>query len=94
MVMWMQPVAWKEYCAEYWFKELQESMDRCTGCRDIPEILLQTGLDIIQSINTSHILCKKNKYMLLCIVRAAWGSKGVLTVMKMIYNQVVKWLCN
>ena len=22
-----QPVAWKEYCAEYWLKELQEIMD-------------------------------------------------------------------
>ena len=22
-----QPVAWKEYCVEYWLKELQESMD-------------------------------------------------------------------
>ena len=22
-------VAWKEYCAEYWLKELQETMDRC-----------------------------------------------------------------
>ena len=30
-----QPVAWKEYCAEYWLKELQESMDRCAGRRDI-----------------------------------------------------------
>ena len=27
-----QPLAWKEYCAEYWLKELLESMDRCTGC--------------------------------------------------------------
>ena len=35
-----QPVAWKEYCAEYWLKELQESMDRCTGHCDITEILL------------------------------------------------------
>ena len=30
-----QPVAWKEYCAEYWLKELQKSMDMCTGCHDI-----------------------------------------------------------
>ena len=30
-----QPVAWKEYCAEYWLKELQEIMDRCTGHGDI-----------------------------------------------------------
>ena len=36
-----QPVAWKEYCAEYWLKELQESMDRCTDRHDITEILLK-----------------------------------------------------
>ena len=35
-----QPVAWKEYCAEYCLNELQESMDRCAGRRDITEILL------------------------------------------------------
>ena len=29
------PVAWKEYCVEYWLKELQESLDRRTGFRDI-----------------------------------------------------------
>ena len=46
-----QPVAWKEYCAEYWLKELQESTDRCTGRRDITEILLKTALNTIQSIN-------------------------------------------
>ena len=23
------PVAWKEYCAEYWLNELKESMDKC-----------------------------------------------------------------
>ena len=34
-----QPVDWKQYCAEYWLKELQESMDRCTGRRDISEIV-------------------------------------------------------
>ena len=45
-----QPVAWKEYCAEYWFKELQESMDRCTGRHDLTEILLKTVLNAIQSI--------------------------------------------
>ena len=26
-----QPVARKEYWAEYWLKELKESIDRCTG---------------------------------------------------------------
>ena len=37
--MGKQSVAWKEYCAEYWLKELQEGMDRCTGHHDIIEIL-------------------------------------------------------
>ena len=46
-----QLVAWKEYCAEYWSKELQESMDSCTVCRDITEILLKMALNTIQSIN-------------------------------------------
>ena len=44
-----QPVAWKEYCAEHWLKEFQESMDRCTGRRDVTEILLKTVLNTIQS---------------------------------------------
>ena len=39
-----------EYSVEYWLKELQESMDRCTGLRDITEILLKTALNTIQSI--------------------------------------------
>ena len=47
-------MALKEYCTEYWLKELQESMDRCTGHRDLTEILLKTTLNIIQSIIT-HI---------------------------------------
>ena len=42
-----------KYCAEYWLKELQESMDRCTGRCDISVILLGTALNIIQSINQS-----------------------------------------
>ena len=46
-----QPVAWKEYWAEYWLKELQESIDRCTGRRDITEILLKSALNTIQSIS-------------------------------------------
>ena len=45
-----QPVAWKEYRVEYWRKELQESMDRCTGRCDIIEILLNTIHLITQSI--------------------------------------------
>ena len=30
------------YCAECWFKEFQECMDSCTGCRNITEIMLKT----------------------------------------------------
>ena len=40
-----QPVAWNEYCAEYWLKELQESMDMCTGLCEITEILLKMALN-------------------------------------------------
>ena len=29
---------------------LQESIDRCTGCRDVTEILLKVALNTIQSI--------------------------------------------
>ena len=52
--MGKQPVAWKVYCAEYWLKKLQESMDRCTGHHDITEIWLKTALNTIKSINLSH----------------------------------------
>ena len=38
-----QPVALKEYCAEYWLNELQASMDRCTGHCDITERLLENS---------------------------------------------------
>ena len=49
-------MAWKEYYAEHRLnKELQESMDMCTGCCDITEILLKTALNTIQSINC-HVL--------------------------------------
>ena len=51
--MGKQPVAWKEYCAEYWLKELQGSMDRCSNRRDITEIPSKTTLDTIHSINQS-----------------------------------------
>ena len=42
-----QPPAWKEYCAEYWLKELQESMDMYTGYRDITEITFENTLEPI-----------------------------------------------
>ena len=47
---------WKEYCAEYCLKDLQENMDRCTGRRNITEILLKTALNTIQSINLNNEL--------------------------------------
>ena len=43
-----QPGAWKEYCMGYWLKELQESMDRCTGRLDTTEILLKMERRYIQ----------------------------------------------
>ena len=51
-----QPVAWKEYCTEYWLKKLHESMDRCTGHYDITEILLEMALNTIEP-NQSIFLC-------------------------------------
>ena len=53
-----QPVAWKEYCAEHRLKELQESMDRCTGRRDIlvTEILLRTPLNTINQAFLEPVL--------------------------------------
>ena len=55
-----QQVAWKEYCVEYWLKELKESMERCTGCHNIHKTLLKTSLNTIQSINGFKLgLCGK-----------------------------------
>ena len=52
MVMWeCSQWLWEEYCAEYWLKELLESMDGCTGCQDITKILFKMSLNTIQSIN-------------------------------------------
>ena len=46
-----QPVGWKEYCAEYWLKELQNSMDRCTGLHYITERLSKLEFNNKQSPN-------------------------------------------
>ena len=43
--MGKQQVTWKEYCADHELKELQESIDRGTRCRDITEITLKTALN-------------------------------------------------
>ena len=53
-----QPVAWKEYCAEYCLKKLQESMHRGTGCRDITEITSKAALNTNQSIFLQHLFLK------------------------------------
>ena len=42
-----QPLAWREYCAEYWLRECQEYIDSCTGHCDITEILFKTALNTI-----------------------------------------------
>ena len=54
-----QPVAWKEYCGEYWLKELKESMDRCTGRLNITEKLLKMALNTIQT-NKQKSKCFEN----------------------------------
>ena len=40
-----QPMAWKEFCAEFWSREFQENMDRCTGRLDATEITLKSALN-------------------------------------------------
>ena len=54
-VLGKQPVVWEEYCAEYWLKELQESMDRCSGCCAITEILLKMASYTKQSMNQPSV---------------------------------------
>ena len=53
----------KECCAEYWINELQESMGKCTGRRDIIEILLKTALNTLQSIVLRKINSYRMKFM-------------------------------
>ena len=49
-----QPVAWMEriLCGVL-VKRTQGRIDRCTGRRDMTEVLLKTALNTIQSINQS-----------------------------------------
>ena len=49
-----QPMAWEKYCAEYSLKVLKESIDRCTGCRHMAEMVL-INKSISQSINQSTL---------------------------------------
>ena len=69
MVMGKQPVAWKEYCAEYQLKERQESMYRYTGHHDITEIVLKKGIKlytISRSIDTFWCPLKTSPLQTLC----------------------------
>ena len=50
-----QPVSWKVSC-KVLAKRIQESMDRCTGHRDITEILLKMALNTIHSFILKHWL--------------------------------------
>ena len=62
-----QPVAWKVYCAEYWLKNIQESMDRCTGIHDITGILLKKAQHPYnQSINQSITQPNQSVYLSVC----------------------------
>ena len=54
-----QQVAWKEYCAENWLKELLTSMGRSTGWHDITDKMLKTTVKHKTQHNLS-INLKKN----------------------------------
>ena len=60
-----QPMAWKECYSEYWFKKkkLQESMDRCTGRRQLTEILFKTALNTVRSTSLFSRLFDKTEFM-------------------------------
>ena len=78
-------MAWKEYCAEYWLKELQESMDRYTG--DITEILLKMALNTIQSMNL--ILCPVTKITAFRGRRPYWQPMVTINKQSNKFNQFI-----
>ena len=85
-----QSVALKEYCAEYWLKEIQESMGRCTGCYDIQVtgILLKTMVNTIQSITKSQTI----RWLILGSrtrkeVYTWWCSNGFWTIMSVMLKK-------
>ena len=65
---------------EYWLKEFQESMDRCTG-HNITEILLKIALNTERSVNQSKVSQKKKKW--------DWYGKDYLKNGNAIYFQPV-----
>ena len=71
-----QPVASEEYCVVYWLRELQESMERCIGYRDITEKLENRVND--HTINHSiAVSCKK--------------VKNVVTIFLLYENMILGW---
>ena len=58
-------------------KELQESMDRCTGRRDISEILLKTALNTIKSMShfLSQYFCTRRSELLPVLVTLLFHKK-------------------
>ena len=63
-----KPVDRKEHCAQYWLKEIQESMDICTDYRDIAEIMLKHHT-INQSINRTILFFRINEQGLLTFMK-------------------------
>ena len=67
-----QAMAWKEYCADYWSKELQQSMNRCTDRRDIIEIRLKKGVKH-HTFKVSVICVRFSCILLILPVLGLWG---------------------
>ena len=65
--MGKQPVAWREYYEEYYLIVHQESMEMCTGRRDITALLLKKALNTIQQYNHKPPDCvKKKNFIIMC----------------------------
>ena len=75
-----QPVAWKECCAEYCLKELQESMGMCTGRLDINEIPLKTALPVIQLVDQLINTLLNGKYLDGTIFKAFADNKFKIAI--------------
>ena len=71
-----QQVAWKEYCAEHWLIEPQESMDRCTGRCDINETLMKTALNTVQSINHS-LSARHIRGSVICVLQDIYEAQSL-----------------
>ena len=73
-----QPLAWKEYCAEYWLIELQESMDMCTDHSGITGTLLKMPLNTIDPyIHPTGYQSSRNQFVLELVRPLACSSRLV-----------------